>query len=311
LTTGFVTHHDCSRHDTGWAHPEHQGRLPAIARAVYREMLTFHGHLQEIEGVPAPDADLLLAHDSSYVQRVRAAVAEAANAGKPQPFQNGAMVSGATWDAITAASGCAITAVDAVWQGTVTNAFCAIRPPGSGAHSSSAGAHAILNNVAIAARHLRLRRGVDRVLILEVGENFGAGTADIVRSDPGIRYLSLHSTRSDVPTDAHPFCSIPLEPGADLQEMMEALRRRVAEMSADFDPQFLILSLGLDVLDTDPLGSLALHPPDLWSLTRWVMELAAATCGGQLVSVLEGGYDPPAVGSAVVYHLRALSGIDR
>jgi len=310
LTTAFVTHHDCSRHDTGWAHPEHQGRLPAVARAVYREMLTFHDHLREVEGVPATDADLLLAHEPRYLERVRTAVAEAAAAGKPLPFENGTMASAATWDAITAAAGCAITAVDAVLQGAANNAFCAIRPPGSGAHRASAGHHAIVNNAAIAARHLLLRREIERVLILEVGESFGAGTADIIRADPGVYYLSAHSLLSGPGRVADQTGSVSLTAGAGLDEMLDALREPVAKVRDRFEPQFVIFCLGLDVLDEDPHGSLSLQPADLYSLTRRVMQLADEACEGRLVSVLEGGYHPPAIGSAVVHHLRALSGLE-
>lgn len=281
-----------------------------MARAVYREMLTFHEHLREIEGVPATEADLLLAHEPSYLERVKASVSEAADAGKPLPFENGTVVSAATWDAIAAAAGCAITAADAVLHGAVANAFCAIRPPGSGAHRSSAGDHAILNNAVIATRHLLQRRGLERVLILEVGERFGMGTADIVWDAPGIRYLSAHSQRNDSIFAAGPSLSVPLREGAGLSDLTEALRHRVARIRDDFTPQFVIFCLGLDVLAADPHGSLSLQPPDLQPLTRWAMEFAEQTCEGRLVSLLEGGSDPQAIGSAVVHHLRALSGIE-
>jgi hypothetical protein len=34
VTVGYVSHSDCGRHDTGWGHPEHVGRIRTIPRAL-------------------------------------------------------------------------------------------------------------------------------------------------------------------------------------------------------------------------------------------------------------------------------------
>jgi hypothetical protein len=41
--TGFFLHPASPLHDTGWGHPEHQGRLRALAQTVGRDLLTLHG----------------------------------------------------------------------------------------------------------------------------------------------------------------------------------------------------------------------------------------------------------------------------
>ena len=51
-----VSHESCSLHDTGWSHPDHQGRLPALTRAVYRDMVALYEPLLQVEGVPATEA---------------------------------------------------------------------------------------------------------------------------------------------------------------------------------------------------------------------------------------------------------------
>jgi acetoin utilization deacetylase AcuC-like enzyme len=309
VPTAFVTHHDCSRHDTGWAHPEHQGRLPAIARAVYREMLSFHEVLREMEGVPASEADLLLAHDQQYLDRVREGVAEAEREGRPVAFEAGTMLSAASWDALIASAGCALTAADALIDGQAANAFCSVRPPGSGAGRSEAGNHSIINSAAVAALHLRRRRGLDAVLILEWGEHYGRGTADIVADDPGIRYLSMHSEASESTPAETGRTSVPLPRGGGAGELLECLEATLPDLLSSFRPRMVILSLGLDVLAGDPQGTLAVHPSDLFPLTKAVMALADETSDGRLLSILEGGYAPPAMGAAVVSHLKALAGI--
>lgn len=298
-TTGYVSHSDCSRHDTGWRHPEHQGRLPAVARAVYRDMLTLFDPLLEIEAIPATPADLALAHTPAYIERLRTRSAEAEAAGAVLPFETedasgGVMVSGASWDAARAAAGAGITAADAVFAGTVRNAFCAIRPPGSGAGRDFAGEFALFNNAAIAALHLR-RRGVGAVLILELGAQPSAGTADIVAHQPGVAYRAVHRRGVAV--------------GAGVDEISAALLAQLDAAAGEHRPEFLILSLGLDSLAGDPRGGWSLEPIDLHRLTAEIRGRADALCDGHLVSLLEGGYHPERTAAAVVQHLRAMTGL--
>lgn len=319
-TTGFVTHYDCSRHDTGWRHPEHQGRLPAVARAVYADMLDLSDPLLEIEAVPATEADLVLAHDAAYVEHVRARVAESEAAGTVLMLEEAdatagdadataaVMVSGASWDAARAAVGAGITAVDAVLDGTVRNAFCAIRPPGSGAGRAAAGGFAIFNTAAIAALHLR-RRGIGPVLVLELGARPGLGTAGIVAEEQGITYRAVYQ-RSLLPAGAMAATwGAGVEDGAGVDAIAPALVRSLDAAAAAGPPAFILLSLGCDALASDPRGGLALEPADYHRITREVRTRADALCEGRLVSLLEGGYAPRPMAAAVVQHLRALTGL--
>jgi acetoin utilization deacetylase AcuC-like enzyme len=306
--TGYVSHSDLSRHDTGWRHPEHQGRLPAVARAVYRDMLTLFDPLLEIEAVPATEADLALAHDAGYVAAVRARVDEAAAAGTVLPLGGEVMVSGASWDAAVAAAGAGITAVEAVVGGAVRNAFCAIRPPGSGAGRATQGGFSIFNNAAIAALHLR-RRGISPVLLLELGARPGLGSAEILADEPGVVYRAVFQ-RSLLPAAAGAAgWGTGVGDGARVDAISAALLDAIDSAAADLPPAFLLLSLGCDALAGDPLGGLALEPVDYHRLTTEVRARADVLCEGRLVSLLEGGYDPPRTGAAVVEHLRALAGL--
>src|SRR5215213_5952298 len=64
--TAYVSHEDCSRHDTGWSHPDHQGRLPAVTRAVYRDMVALYEPLLQVEALPATEPQLLRVHTRRY-----------------------------------------------------------------------------------------------------------------------------------------------------------------------------------------------------------------------------------------------------
>jgi acetoin utilization deacetylase AcuC-like enzyme len=310
MASAYVTHSDCSLHDTGWAHPEHQGRLAAVSRSVYRDMLTLHEHLRELEAVPATEADLLLGHDAAYLGRVRQVVEAAERAGDVLPLDGDVRLSGASWDAARAAVGAGITAADAVLDGLVENAFCAVRPPGHQAGFSGSGGFSVFNTVAIAARHLRERRKVERVLVLEWSAAPGRGTAEILSGDRGLRFATVHQRDAGEawgwPDNA---IARPVEPGSNGGAILAASRAALDSATADFTPQFVLLSLGLDVLTGDPVGGLAAEPGDAFTLTRDLMERAASWCDGRLVSVLEGGYAAAPMGSAVVQHLRALAGL--
>lgn len=308
--TAYVTHSDCSRHDTGWKHPEHQGRLAKVSRAVYRDMLTLFEPMREMEGVPATVDDLLLAHDEAYVERVRGAVAEAAGSGEVVTLEDDVRVSAASWDAVLAAVGCGITAVDAVLAGDVVNAFCAVRPPGHQAGIAGPGGFCIFNTVAVAARHALERRGLERVLVVEFSAAPGTGTAEIVGDSPGARFASVHQDPQRE-IEWPPIASVEILPGGtNGAAALAALERVMDRAISDFDPELVLLSLGLDALSTDPVGGLAITVPEVHTLTRAVMARAADLCDGRLVSVLEGGYDASATGAAVVQHLRAMTGLE-
>jgi acetoin utilization deacetylase AcuC-like enzyme len=307
-TTAFVSHSDCARHDTGWNHADHQGRLPALVRAVYRDMLTLHGHLLEVEAVPVSVESLLRVHTPGYVERVRAASEAAAAAGAPQPFEAEVTVSAASWEAALASAGAAVTGVEAVVGGRARNAFCASRPPGAEASADCAGGFAIFNNVAIAARHARERLGLDRVLVVEWSGSQGSRISEVLASDAGVGVLrvGLESVAAD-PLGTMHVVSLPAGSRGELfaTSFATALEGAVAE----FRPSLMILAAGFDVLDADPYSSLSLEPRDIHAATSTMVRTAEAECDGRLVSVLEGGFDTGSLGAAVVQHVRALASL--
>ncbi|HET7274458.1 MAG TPA: hypothetical protein VFI91_04735 [Longimicrobiaceae bacterium] len=309
--TAFVTHSDCSRHDTGWRHPEHQGRLPALSRAVYRDMLALHEHLLEVEGRPADMEDLRLVHTARYIDEIRKTVDEAARVGQPVVFAGDAVLSGASWDALLAAVGCGLTAVDTVIEGKARNAFCAVRPPGRGADRDSEGRFGFFNTVAIAARHLRERLGAGPVLVVDLGGIDPTATPHILAADEGVKVLSIRQrSLTGARRTGSSGVEVVVRPGADGDEYRRALGIGLDAVLSGFSPDFVLLSAGFDGLRSDPLSDLSLEPVDYYDLTLDVRNRADRHCAGRLVSVLEGGYDPAGTGAAVVQHLRALAGLE-
>jgi acetoin utilization deacetylase AcuC-like enzyme len=298
-SVGFVSHYDCARHDTGWNHPDHQGRLPAVMRAVYRDMLTLHDHLVEIEGRHATGDELRLVHTAEYLERLESWSRSSAELGRPIEVQTGLVVSDASWDAARAAVGSVLTAIDSVLGGRVTSAFCATRPPGAGAHADSAGGFGLLNSVAVGARYLLERRAGRPIVVLEwSGGGATSALPELLGTLPEVRFASF-GAEPDVGA-AGAAMRLPLAE--------ESLQRVLASFEEDL-PEFVLLAAGLDILADDPLGSLTLQPADVYRLTVLLREWADRVCEGRLVSALEGGYSPPGLGQAVVQHIRALAAL--
>ena len=314
---GLYQHADCGRHDTGWGHPEHQGRLRAVMEALHRALPELHDDVDPVVGSPADPSRLTAVHTANHVARVRQACDEAAATGEIVGLDADTLVSPASWEAALAAVGCALDAVDGVVAGRHAAAFCPVRPPGHHATRERALGFCLFNNIALAARHALDRPEVDRVLIVDWDVHHGNGTQDIFYRDPDVFYLSMHQ---------HPFypgtglahehgegegegttLNLPMspdqEPAVYVSTLLDGLDRALRE----FRPDLVLISAGFDAGREDPLGGFTLDVSDFATLTREVVERTRESACGRVVSLLEGGYNPAELGQNVVSHLYALT----
>jgi acetoin utilization deacetylase AcuC-like enzyme len=308
VRAAFISHSDCGRHDTGWGHPEHVGRLRAITRAL-REDPAFFSVVDHVEGRHASLDELYLAHTRDYVKSVR----EACESGGAR-LDADTVVSSGSWDAARAAAGCALAGVDLSVSGERPRSFCAVRPPGHHAVSDRAMGFCLFGNVAIAAHYARKIHGLERVLIIDWDVHHGNGTQALVEGEPDIHFLSMHQwpwyPGTGAADDRGPHQSVwnvPMPPGLPPSDYVEALERGIDAASAGFTPDIVLISAGFDSLAGDPLGGFTLELEHFDHLTRSIVARAEAWCGGRVVSVLEGGYAPERVGQAGVRHLAALA----
>lgn len=312
----FYHHPACSQHDTGWGHLEHQGRLRAVASAVSAEMPELHPHVVSVEGTPVDAAQVRIIHTERHVRFVREGVESAAEVGAPHELDADTVVSAASWDAARAAAGCVVDAVRAVCTGETRAAFAAVRPPGHHAESNRPMGFCLVNNVALAAAAARREGLANRVLIVDWDVHHGNGTQEIFYREPTVFYLSLHQSphypgtggaeERGVGTGEGTTRNLPMPPGLQPEAYVEALEAAVEEEAADFRPDLLLISAGFDAARGDPLGGFTLEPAHYRRLTRRLIEITAPWTRGRIVSALEGGYDPAALGRNVVDHLRAL-----
>lgn len=313
--SALVLHEDCARHDTGWSHPEHQGRLPAIVKALYRETPELQDLTLQQEGVPATESDLLRAHTVEHVERLKRAHERAAESQQIVPIDNETLMSPASWDAMLAGAGCVLTACEAVLSGAAVNGFSLSRPPGHHATAAVSMGFCLVNNVAIAARWLR-ERGMERVLIVDWDVHHGNGTQDIFYRDPFVYYFSMHQSPCYPGTGQREERGVgeaegttrnaPLPAGTTGAAFVDAFKRELDATLAEFEPDFVLVSAGFDCLRGDPLGQFLVEPADLHAITRHLM---SSIQHGRIVHTLEGGYNPARTGEGVVDVFRALAGL--
>jgi acetoin utilization deacetylase AcuC-like enzyme len=308
VTTALISHSDCGRHDTGWGHPEHVGRLRAIPRALRDRPEVFHA-LEHIEGRHATESDLALAHAPEYIAQIR----DLATVGGLVHVDADTIVSPGSWDAATAAVGCVLDGVDRALDTGTVRSVCAVRPPGHHALERRAMGFCLFSNVAIAAHHARQRRQVDRVLIVDWDVHHGNGTQASVEDDPGVHFVSMHQwpwyPGTGAAEDRGPrqtVWNVPLPPGLPRARYRDALLQAVDRATEGFCPDLVLLSAGFDSLRDDPLGGFTLEAEDFDSLTRQLVDRATTWCGGRLVSALEGGYAVERTAEACVAHLAAM-----
>jgi acetoin utilization deacetylase AcuC-like enzyme len=318
-TTGFYLHPAAPLHDTGWGHPEHQGRLRALAATVGQAMVDLHGVVDQRPAGEAHVADLLRAHTEAHVERVREACEIARSRSALVSLDSDTIVSAASWEAAVGSAGSAIAAVEAVAKGELRTAFVAARPPGHHATPDRAMGFCLFNSIAVAARWLQAHGHAERVLIVDWDVHHGNGTQDIFYEDPSVYFLSLHQAPHYPGTGAAAergagkgagnTLNVPLPAGTTRAEYMERFENAVAVATRDFRADFVLVSSGFDSMAGDPLGDLQLEPEDMHRMTRHLLDVCGAACGGRIVALLEGGYDPVRLGHGAVAVIRALAGL--
>jgi acetoin utilization deacetylase AcuC-like enzyme len=314
----FYLHPAASLHDTGWNHPEHQGRLRSLASTVGKDMMALFGRVEQSEPPLAPEGALERVHTEAYLATLRDASAEAEASGSLRELDPETRISGASWEAVLGSSGAVCHAIDEILAGHRANAFVAARPPGHHALADRGMGFCLVNHVAVGARHaLATGAGIGKVAIVDWDLHHGNGTDAIFTADPDVFYLSLHewpqfpgtgaSTERGIGAGEGTTLNVPLPAGTGYSTYRRVFVEGLERMFDAFSPDLILVSAGYDTLRADPLGSFELEPSHFHELTRLLVERAPHP--DRIVAVLEGGYAPRPTGEAVVATLRALAGI--
>jgi acetoin utilization deacetylase AcuC-like enzyme len=100
--------------------------------------------------------------------------------------------------------------------------------------------------------------------------------------------------------------NVPLAFGTPRQEILTVFADEVSNFASRIKPQLVLVSAGFDAHAADPIGSLGLKTEDFGELMRTVQSIAGDHSEGRIVSVLEGGYNPPVLADCVALHLESL-----
>ncbi|MEO1200610.1 MAG: histone deacetylase family protein [Pseudomonadota bacterium] len=218
-----------------------------------------------------------------------------------------------TWQAAQASADVALTGVDLVSTGEAV-AFSLCRPPGHHATADMYGGYCFLNNAAIAAQSF-LDRGAKRVAVLDVDFHHGNGTQDIFYARDDVFFASLHGRPEEAfpyflgyadetgegvgegYTANYPFA--PKTPYSDWATGLDAACDRIA----DYGAEALIVSLGVDTFEKDPISFFKLVSDDFRKIGARIAKLSKPT-----LFVMEGGYAVEEIGVNTVNTLIGFEG---
>jgi len=217
-----------------------------------------------------------------------------------------------TWEAAYASAQVALSATQEVLSGE--HAFALCRPPGHHAAYDMYGGYCFLNNAAVSAQYMR-DNGKKRVAIVDVDFHHGNGTQDIFYAREDVFFASLHGD----PMDAFPHFlghadeigtgrgigfnhNFPMPPGTSFEAWRTALANALDKVAA-FNADAIIISLGVDTFESDPISFFKLKSPDFITYGADIAALNLPT-----LFVMEGGYDISEIGLNTVNVLTGFEG---
>jgi acetoin utilization deacetylase AcuC-like enzyme len=308
----LITHPACHLHHMPEGHPECPERLDAINNQLLAsgiDSLIYHR-----DAPAATDEQLLRVHTKDYLQHLTQAIPTAGIV----RFADDIYLSPGTLAAARHAAGAGILGVDMVMSGETDAVFCNVRPAGHHAGPTQPMGFCIFNNVAVAAAHALAVHGLERIAIVDFDVHHGNGTQDIFLHEPRVLFCSSfqHPFYPLTAIDNVPdhIINIPLSATCRSDGFRAALTEHCLPALRRFQPQLLLISAGFDGHIDDDMSSIRLVEQDYVWITQQLRALVddskqyepSRQCRG-MVSMLEGGYDLPALGRCAMMHIKAMA----
>jgi acetoin utilization deacetylase AcuC-like enzyme len=314
--TGFLYDERYQLHLTGDYHPEIPERLACVYRGIQEA-----GLLPQLIHIKASRTDMQwidLVHDGRYILRFEAACLS----GKSMFDNPDNQMCYDTYETALLAVGGILDVAKRVMEGELDNAFCAVRPPGHHAEVNRAMGFCYFNNVAIAARYLQKRWGIQRVGIIDFDVHHGNGTQHIFEQDASVYYYSIH----EHPSFAYPGTgrefeyginsgrgytkNSPVLPGQGDDEYKHLIQKDLVPVFEEFKPEVILVSVGFDAHMDDDMSGINLSTDGFSWIMQKIVELGRQHSKSRIISVLEGGYSLDRLPELAANHVEILLNAD-
>jgi len=303
VKTGIITTDSYLNHETGQGHPERADRVSVVIenlkknkKLIWKKPLKFDSKY------------LKITHKPNYIDEVENSFPK-----KGLHFLDGdTIVSPGSRQASSDAVASIITAIDSVLSKEFKNVFCPVRPPGHHAEKDKAMGFCIYNNVAVGAHYLIEKYKLNKIAIIDFDVHHGNGTQNIFYDNKKVLYLSTHQYPFYPGTGAshekgkyNNIFNVPLPSGTNSSEYFDAYNHLLKKIE-EFKPKFVLFSAGFDAHTNDPLANFNLKSKDFYEITKRTLKTVNKFCSGNVVSILEGGYDLEALAESANEHINAL-----
>jgi len=285
--------------------PERPERVTAIIEAIAESTLG----LTPEPSSAAPEALIQRVHDLRYVAMLDRAADSGGGYLDPDTY-----ITPASMLAARSAAGAVVEGVQRVLDGSSTQAFAIVRPPGHHAEHAKAMGFCLINNIAIGIVAARARN-VRRIAVLDFDVHHGNGTQHSFENDAEVFYASTHQypfypgTGNAGERGAHGnVLNVPLPSGTGDRAFLGAWEKKIGPALDAFKPELLLVSAGFDAHRDDPLAGLEVTTDGYRVLARMINGWAVSHSRGRSVWALEGGYDLRALAESVVSCLEVLAG---
>lgn len=246
-----------------------------------RELVEKAGIGELLVAEPATDDQLLLAHTSEYLHKVKNGLLSKQEIRRigfpysPEMVVRSRYSVGSTIAASYAALKCGVGVNLA--GGT------------HHAHADWGQGFCVFNDAIVASRVLQTAGLVDRVAILDCDVHQGNGTASLARGDSSIFTMSIHGAKNFPFHKETSDLDVPLPDGTEDKAYLEALKPAVWESLSQAKPDLVIYIAGADPFVEDRLGKLSLSKEGLHQRDEFVLNECKAL-GVPVATVMGGGY---------------------
>ena len=305
MKTGLITSDTSQKHDTGPGHPEQIARVSVIVdnfKKINNKNLLWK------KPSKVSDDILLTTHEPNYINFVKSSFPKTGFSS----LDGDTIISPGSKDATFDAVGSIIGAIDGVENKDFKNAFCCVRPPGHHSSQNKAAGFCIFNSISIGANYLLHKFKYKKIAIVDIDVHHGNGTQDIFYDNENVLFISTHqypyypgSGSEKERGKFNNIKNIPLPAGTGSEEYLNAFEHALKKLE-EFKPEFVLISAGFDAHEADPLAQFRLKTEDYYLITKRILDVSKKYCNGNVVSILEGGYDLKALQESTERHVDAL-----